>query len=268
MPSKADALLWRFEREDAPGPSFLFGAMHVRDNRAFAHLDGVYAAIEQCEAFAAEYHLGESEPQYLNDALQLPEGQTLPGLLGDRRYARLRRSMLKMSGIDLDQMPNIVPFALLNMADYSEFASDHEFSLDEHLWHFAAERAKEMRGLETFGEQIQVLQNIPLDHQVKALLDLSRHMPRHRRQMERLTRMYVEGNIRQLYQSSRKGLGKLRKPLLFERNRIMARRWDALARHTTLFAAVGAAHLGGGHGMIRLIKKMGWKAKAVFYSYK
>ena len=233
--------------------------MHVRDNRAFENLGPVYAAIEQCDAFAAEFHLENSAHGDLGAALYLPEGVTLQSLIGPRRYPRLRRNFLKMAGIDLDMMSDMTPFTLVNVTDQAALAEEQSAALDQHLWDYASVRSRQMHGLETIEEQIQVLQNIPLDYQIKALLDMGRHMPRQRKQVEKLTKLYQEGNIRQLYQSTRKGLGPLRKPMLFERNRIMAQRWHAIASHTTLFAAVGAAHLSGGHGVIRLIKGMGWR---------
>ncbi len=268
MALKPSSLLWRLEREDAPGPSFLFGTMHVRDSRAFESLGAVYSAIESCGAFATEFHLEESDPLGIGTVIQLPDERKLEELLGRRHYARLRKIVLKTTGIDLNMMPRIVPFALMNIIDTAIFASDYAVSLDEHLWEYAQNCSKQMHGLETLEEQLDILRRIPTSYQCRALLDLARNLPQHRRQLNRLATLYAQGNIQQLYQSSRKNLGAFRKILLFNRNRIMAQRLDELARRTTICAAVGAAHLGGGKGMIRLLKSMGWRATAMRYLVK
>lgn len=260
---KPSSLLWRLEREDTPGPSFLFGTMHVRDSRAFAGLEPVYAAIDSCEAFAVEFHLAEAEAEDMASLLQLPEGQTLEQLAGARPYDRLQRTLRKSLGLDIRQAPNILPFALMNMADSALFAADNPVALDEHLWQFAQRRFKQLHGLETLKEQIEVLQNIPLAYQLRAVLQLGRNLPAHKRQMRRMTDLYVQGNIQQLYQSARRTLGPFRKTMLFNRNRIMAERFHRLAGHTTLFAAVGAAHLSGAYGLLRLLKQSGWRVRAV-----
>jgi uncharacterized protein len=260
---KPSSLLWRLEREDAPGASFLFGTMHVRDGRAFADLEPVYAAIDACDAFAVEFNLAEAEGEDIASLLQLPEGQTLEQLAGARQYDRLQRTLRKSLGLDIRQAPNILPFALMNMADSALFATDNPVALDEHLWQFAKRGSKQLHGLETLQEQIEVLQKIPLQYQLRAVLQLGRNMPAHRRQMRRMTDLYVQGNIRQLYQSARKTLGPFRKPMLFDRNRIMAQRFHRLAGQTTLFAAVGAAHLAGAYGLLRLLKQNGWRVRAV-----
>ena len=55
----------------------------------------------------------------------------------------------------------------------------------------------------------------------------------------------------------------MRRVLIFARNARMAERFDELAREQALFAAVGAAHLPGGKGMLRLLKHRGWRVRAV-----
>ena len=259
---KTTSLLWQCEHADAPGTSFLFGSMHVRDSRAFAGLSPVYDAIGQCEAFAAEFDLDDA-PQDMGLALQLPEGQTLSGLIGERKYAKLRRVLKRSVGVPLDAFSGIVPFALSNMIDAGLLSAQQHLPLDEYLWRYAQQAGKSMYGIETLDDQLGVLESIDLKHQAHGLLQLARNLPGHRKQLNRLADLYVQGNLSQLYRSSRKSLGKYRKTMLFDRNHKMAERFDAIAQQTTLFAAVGAAHLWGGYGMIRLLKAKGWKCKPV-----
>jgi uncharacterized protein YbaP (TraB family) len=78
-----------------------------------------------------------------------------------------------------------------------------------------------------------------------------------------MTTLYLEGDIQKLYKATKKGSGKLRKILLFNRNKIMANRIDQFAKEETFFAAIGAGHLGGEKGVLRLLKLKGWKVKPV-----
>jgi uncharacterized protein YbaP (TraB family) len=55
----------------------------------------------------------------------------------------------------------------------------------------------------------------------------------------------------------------LRKMMLYHRNEVMAGRIAALARQQSLFAAIGAGHLLGGKGVLRLLKKEGLKVVPV-----
>ncbi len=51
--------------------------------------------------------------------------------------------------------------------------------------------------------------------------------------------------------------------MLYERNEIMARRFVEIASERSLFCAVGAGHLAGEKGMLRQLKKQGFKTTPV-----
>ncbi len=233
--------------------------MHVRDDRAFMSIAPAYTAIESCEAFATEFLLDEANPAGISGLMHIPGGQTLKNLIGPKAHARLHHALQRYTGQDIDMMPTLSPFVWMNLIDTALFATDHALALDEHLWQYAQSRDKQMYGLETLEMQMELLGQIPLSQQCRALMSLARNIPRHREQLNHLAALYTEGNIQQLYQSSRKSLGPLRQLLLFNRNRHMAQRFDELAQQNTLFAAVGAAHLGGGKGMLRAMKQLGWR---------
>ncbi len=246
-------------RRDAPGPSWLFGTMHVRDQVAFVHLEQALRALEACEAFAAEFNLDEAPESSLHAQLLLPQGHSLATLLGPRKYAKVRQSLIKYAGLDPDLMPYYSPFAWLSLIDSAHFAQDHALALDEHLWCHAREAGKQMYGLETFAAQADIIQRLPLTLQCRALAAWARRPATHRRHLERLTQAYRLGDVHRLYQASKKSLGGLRRLLLYDRNRLMAARIHELAQQKTLLAAVGAAHLAGNKGLIRLLKSLGWR---------
>ncbi len=261
---RSSSLLWRLESLDAPGEAWLFGTMHVRDKAAFTHLERAMRALEACEAFAAEFNLDEAPESGLEAQLLLPEGQSLATLLKPRRYAKVRKSLQKYAGIDPDLVPRYTPFAWLSLIDSTHFAQDHALPLDEHLWLHAREAGKQIYGLESFAAQIDIIQRIPLDQQCRALVAWASRPATHRRHLERLTQAYQLGDIHRLYHASKRSLGGLRKLLLYDRNRLMATRIHELAQQQTLFVAVGASHLAGGKGIIRLLKGMGWRVLPPF----
>ena len=74
---------------------------------------------------------------------------------------------------------------------------------------------------------------------------------------------YQQGDIQRLYKAAKKDAKGMRKVLLFDRNILMAERFSEIAREKTLFCAVGAGHLPGQKGMLRLLKKDGFTVEAV-----
>lgn len=120
-----------------------------------------------------------------------------------------------------------------------------------------------MLGIETLAEQMAVLENIPLDEQMKMLLQIGKNINAFRRHAIHCADLYEKGELQRLSKTVIKQAGKLRKRLIYHRNEIMAQRIGEWSRQMSLFATVGAGHLGGGKGVIRLLKQQGFKLSPV-----
>jgi len=257
--------LWQVSGSQLPGNSYLFGTMHVQDKAAFGRLAQVKEKILACNSFAVEFHLDQSAGAMPN-AMGLPSGVTLKDLISPKKYAKLKRALLKSASINIDHYQTVSPFLLSGLVSSHSLGKDMPVSLDEYLWRFAKAEGKVGLGIETFEEQLAVLQKIPLEYQVKMLLDLGRNSRRACKHTDRMAALYEHGELLRLSKSVKKNASGLRKILLYNRNEIMANRIAEIASQGSLFAAVGAGHLGGGKGVIRLLKKKGLKLKPVAYS--
>ena len=264
MKKKKNSLLWRIEHPEANAPSYVFGTMHVRDGRAFRFREMVEQKITECEAYAAEVSFEEMNQGVMADAMDLPEGQTLPQLMKPKVYKRLRKLFEKQTGLPLELFDNNLPLFVSNLLTERLLASDMPESLDATLWNYARQLNKITLGIESFAEQLQILASISLEYQLKSLRWMVKNFKRYRQQLRQLTRLYEEARIHQLYQSTRKQAKGMRKVLLFDRNQIMAERIAQLALEQSLFTSVGAGHLAGKKGVLRLLKHQGFKVRPVF----
>ncbi len=261
MRDSKKTLLWQFEKEEAPGPSYLFGTMHVQDQRAFTFKEQAYQKIEACEMMALEFDLGEV-PVGANPALiQLPKGLTLDQLIPEKKFAKIRKMFLKTAGVDILPLRRFSPMVVSNMINETILSRDMPMSLDEHLWQYAKAAGKPVTGIETYQEQLEILQRIPLEYQVQALIWMGQNISRHRRQLRRMAEIYESGDIFQLYRSAKRSASGLRQLLLYRRNEIMAERIAGLASQQAVFCAIGAGHLAGGKGVLRLLKQRGFRLK-------
>lgn len=232
--------------------------MHSNAPQAFTRLGLILPAIEQCEAFAAEFALNEMEHDLLFDNSKfLPDGQTLSSLLPERQYARMRRALLKYLHFDVQHFGPLLPMLVAQIADEQFLREDDTVdkpALDLYLWQYAQSLNKQLLGIETREEQMNVLKAIPMRLQLQDLLHLSRNFKARRRNLLAAVALYEKGDYQQLYRSARRSSGGLRKLLLYNRNTIMAARIAQMARQQPTFFAVGAAHLGGAYGILRLLK--------------
>ncbi len=256
MRSKRRTLLWRIQTEHRQD-SYLFGTMHVRDERVFDYFEMVKPFILNTSIYAAEMDLGQAgELGQIEDAL-MPDGLRLTHLMPSRKYQKLRRILRKAFGIELMMFDRLYPMLIVNQIAEAQLGRQHRNALDQAMWSFAASCGKEMIGVESYSEQVRIMKQLPLDAQVRQLLEIGRNPSRIRRSTNKLIDLYVRMDLQGMYRYSKKGMGKMRQILIYSRNAFMAQRIADLVREERCFIAVGAGHLAGGKGLIRMLKSNG-----------
>lgn len=241
-------------------PSYILGTMHVRDARAFQFEHIFYEKIVNCQAFATEFNLDEAQ----NDtgfALSLPDNLQLSDLIKPKIYAKISRVVEQKIGLPLTNFNYLKPVMVTNLLTESVLSSDRMMSLDETLWRFAKENGRVLRGIETFDEQVEILNKMSLEEQVKGLKDLSANFTKFRHQLLSMARLYEQADIQKLYKAARRSTKGSRRLLLFDRNEKMAKRIADLSQEMTLCAAIGAGHLAGKKGVLKLLKDRGFEVK-------
>lgn len=253
-----NALLWQITSPEGM-KSFLFGTMHVRDLQAFTGMDQVFRCIDQSDRYYSEIEIGESGLEALSEFQQFPGGEDVTDLISGHQYERLRKSINRSFGMDIDRFRHFYPMIIANLIQTSILSQASDVIMDYHLYRYAGNQGKEMHFLESQMEQLRLFQSIPMDYQIRSLLGLGRQPAKAKKQILDLLGDYADKNTRLLYQRSRKQLGKLRQVLLYQRNLDMT---DMLIKDLNTnsgFVGVGAAHLFGYKGILRLMKKSGFK---------
>ncbi|MCR9286934.1 TraB/GumN family protein [Saprospiraceae bacterium] len=263
MKSSKKALLWRIEHDQCEGVSFVFGTMHVRNLNIVTQQKRVFDKILSCTGFACEFNLDRSANATNLNSFYLPENQMLTDLIAPKKYQKICNVFAKTVGFELEKFNRFKPIFITNMLSELVLRKDMPYALDEYLWHFAKEQERNLKGIETLEEQMEILERLDLEYQIQSLISIGKNFSNFRKGIQKMTTLYLEGDIQKLYKATKKGSGKLRKILLFNRNKIMANRIDQFAKEETFFAAIGAGHLGGEKGVLRLLKLKGWKVKPV-----
>ncbi len=260
-----NALLWRLSPKQGGPESYLFGTMHVRDLRAFESLDLAKSCLEKCDVFATEFDFSDTDASAVSELLQLPENKALDDLLKPGAWKNLQFYCPKKLGVPAENMRNLHPMTVSLALTNALLAEEASHSLDETLWEYAKSIGKKTTGVETFEEQLQTLRNIPFDQHLKSLTWLLKNYSRQKRRMKKMLRWYQAGNLNQLYQAAKKDAKGMRKVLLFKRNKLMAKRFADIATKDSLFCAVGAGHLAGQKGLLRLLKKQGFRVQSILH---
>ncbi|MCB9330314.1 MAG: TraB/GumN family protein [Lewinellaceae bacterium] len=258
-----NALLWQLTPKNGGPVSYLFGTMHVRDLRAFAWLETAKKHLQECDVFASEFDFSETDPMAIAAIMQLPEEESLDKLLKPGVWKNLEFYARKKLGIPAEKLRRMHPMTVSLTLTNTLMADGADYSLDETLWEHAQAIGIKTTGVETFAEQLQTLKEIPFKQHVKSLTWLLKNYKRQKRRLKKMLKWYRNANLASLYKAAKKDAKGMRNKLLFERNKIMARRFAEIAHNESLFCAVGAGHLAGQKGMLRLLKKQGFKVRAV-----
>lgn len=260
---KKSSLLWKISHPSFASPAYLFGTMHVQDRRVFGFNKLVMERLNRCTAFATEFNLSEAREGVSQHSMQLPNGGTYHDYLTPRQLEKIRKVVHRQTGIAIAPFLALRPLVLIQLLTTQLLHQEEQYSLDEYLFREAETAGKTLVGLESFATQIQLLEHLPIAPQFKSLVDISRNFRRFRQQVYRTTAAYEQADIRRIFQSAKRSASGMRHALLYRRNQNMCQTFCDHAAQHALLAAVGAAHLGGKKGMLRLLKQQGCKIMAV-----
>ena len=256
MKSK-NTLLWKITSSQNPIPSYLFGTMHLWDERAILLMEKVAPFINDAEIFAAETAIGELN-EMSNEVMFLPENKTLADFFKPKKIIKIKRNVKKILAIPYEQIERFQPMVLTNFFAAKAVAGHGQYRIDDMLWQFALSADKPCIGIESVAEQMAIFQKIPLSFQCKQFLDTVKNVGKHSKQYKKMASLYEKGDILALYNHAKASMGKLRKPLVYDRNILMANRIADLTNEKTAFVAIGAGHLAGQKGVIHLLRKKGF----------
>ncbi len=250
------SLLWSLT---SPGQqeSWLFGTMHIRDERAHQLSHDLYSLILAADSFIGEMDLNPVHPGIEHKLYDVRS------FISSKAFQKLHGQLLKSFDIDLAMYQRLHPLMILSVISASVLQKEHLISLDEHLWNFARLHDKPTGGLESYEEQFRILHSIDPGPLYKHLQHIGRNPSEVRKHTARGLNLYMQGRIHELYILSKSSMHDLRKKIIYERNKRMADVIIGLDHSLKYFITVGAGHLSGKTGIISSLKKVGWKVKPV-----
>lgn len=274
-----DAILWRVEKPGLPA-SHLFGTIHLSDPRIAKFSKSTKAAFDAAKTVALEYTGGpEAAGAALGkhpERLMYTDGSTLQSALTEAEFKSVQRIASKSDfpePLARVLRPWFVNLLLaISDCERRRVASGAQ-SLDTMIEATAAAAGKELKGLETPEQQFEALLSIPDDQQVQMLKAALRFVDREDDQIETLLQMYTKRRIGaalpfQMALAAEGGTPETAydgfvKILLVDRNLSMRDAAIPLLETGGAFIAVGAMHLPGDTGLVRLLRDKGYAVTAV-----
>lgn len=260
-------LLWKIE---TPGsaPSHLFGTFHSGDPRITRLPCPVQYAFDGAASYTMEMIMNGPGLVSMAEAMYFSDGNTLKRVLGDALYRETQEAVLR-GAPQTGSIDSMKPWAVMMLLGNPRQGGG--LPLDFALQLQATLAGKPTHGLETLREQIEVFNGTPLADQVVLLRDALQTRRQLPGVMEELTIMYLRRDLAGLMALSEKHRSEdarvhreLMDRLLTRRNHHMARRMAERFKEGNTFIAVGALHLPGEQGLLRLLTNAGYRVSPVY----
>lgn len=258
--------LWSITGNGAADTSYLYGTIHIMDEKAYRFPDGTMEAFRSSEAYVMELNMDSVNQFRLMQLMMMEDSTTLEDLLSDSAYADLTSYLNDSLGTPLGPLGRLHPMVLMGRIQMQSFDQDSAHPLDLYFHMKAKEMGKPTVGLESVEEQVEAFQSIPYEAAAQQLVELAREGHKEEEgRMRELLNVYVEGNLDKLLGLSReqKISEDFEEIFLTERNQRMAERATSQIREQSSFIAIGAAHLPGEEGMIELLRAKGFKVESI-----
>lgn len=268
FPGRADGglhALW--ELHGKRNTVYLLGSIHVLRPSDYPLAAPVLAAYGGARSVLMEINLNDTDSadaqQEMLASAQLPDGKSLPEVLGARRYARAE-TLARQLGVELSTFDQFAPWFVaeaISQLQLAQLGFDAQSGVEMYFVGRAQADGKEIAGLETVHDQIALFEAMSMDAQADYLLSSLEDAHDLPRQVDDMVRAWKRGDSAWFESRLRKDLGEdpaLYQSMLAGRNRKWVPKIEALLNgDRDTLVIVGTAHLVGPDSLIALLKKDG-----------
>lgn len=267
FPMSESSLLWEIKGPGVKHGSYLFGTMHLIEKEYFLFPKSLEKRVQKADVLVMELPGMPSQFDAMN-LLKLKQGSFFDFFTTEQSDSILvwAKEALKLSEEAFRKtMSPMKPFVAIQLATQMQFmgkTASYELKFEE----IATESKVEIKGLETLEEQLSFFDNLTKEQQAEMVMEGIREMEKSIEFSKKVQQVYARQNVDSLYIMLHENGGIVtseEKLFIDDRNK----KWIPQIRESLaskrIFIAVGAGHLGGPNGLIRLLEKEGYTLSPV-----
>jgi uncharacterized protein len=167
------ALFYQVSGKDLKEPSYLFGTFHMVCPNDLDVAEATRKALSATDQLFLELDFDDPLLQQNMMKSMTVNGPSLRDILKPEDYAVLDAYIQQNLGAGLAQMPALKPIALLSVM-YVSMLKCQPASYDLTFAQLAGQQGKPVLGLETLEEQLAAIDQIPMEEQLKGLVEMAR----------------------------------------------------------------------------------------------
>jgi uncharacterized protein len=278
IPTQLDkTLLWKVSGKGIK-TAYIYGTIHMISQKDFFMADATLKAFNKCKSLITEIDMSNQMALAVQMLKLAPmKNAMLKNLLSETDYNIVKNYFEKESNNpELKMMPfsmveNWKPMLLQSFL-YTDMIEKPVKAYEMEFVSLAQKRKKmQYGGLETIDDQMNIFETIPYATQAKALVEMIQQIKQTddtgANEFAELVALYKSQDIDGMVAHSQKSFDEMgddsENALLTNRNKNWIPQIAEMGKKTTCFFAVGAAHLGGENGIIRLLMKEGYKVEPI-----
>lgn len=251
-----EGVFWKISGNGLQAPSYLFGTVHLICENDFQLGKGVVDKLLKAEALILEIDMDDPAlAMSMMGKMHNEGGEKITDYLTEAEYNETRELIIERTGMDIDMMKSIRPMMLMSLL-YPSLLECETKSFENELMNLAKGENIEVMGLESVDEQLSVFDQIPLENQYQSFYEYAGNLEKGKKEFKKLVATYKEENLSELVDmvSESPEYRDYQDILLDQRNKDWIDPMKALMSKGSMFFAVGAGHLGGVSGLLRLLK--------------
>ena len=260
------SLLWKISGNGLKKHSYLFGTIHLTCDTSLD--ENTLNALEATEQLYLELDMDDKSIQMqMMKLLMMKDGAKLSTLLSPEDFKILDEFMKKNLNMSAKMFDSFKPFMISSML-FPKMLDCKSQSVESELMKITKEQNEEIFGLEKAEDQMKVFDEISYQDQADELLKTVKdNLEKDKKEFQEMITIYqnkdIEGMLKMMSDSDNKITSENQDILLNDRNKNWIPIMVKTMKDKPTFFGVGAAHLAGENGVIKLLRKKGYKVEAV-----
>lgn len=260
-----NSLLWKISGNGIKKPSYLYGTVHATCDTSLE--PNVHEAMKKTSQLYLEIDMDDPKmDKSMMNLMKMKNGITMSSLVSKEDFEILDAFLIANTGFSAKLLNSVKPALIGSMLTDSLLKCKSK-SIEEELMRISKSEKEEIYGLEGINEQAKIFDLIPYEEQMNDLmLTVKGGILKFKEEFEELMKLYNEKDIESLLtmgQSNENILSRNEDLFLKKRNQNWIPVISEVAKYKPTFFGVGAAHLAGENGVIRLLRKEGFTVEAV-----
>lgn len=257
-----NSLLWKITGNGLKKPSYVLGTMHLICDPTLS--PKTLRALDKTSQLYLEIDLtNESSILNASEDFYMEENQTIKGLLTEEEYLKLDEFLKKYMSVSLELLNNVKPINISYLL-YPFFLECDAESIESQLVKITKEQNELTFGLESNEAHNAVIDNYSNREQLLELLELTKKDDTTlKNEAKQMAKIYLAEDIEQMYANSNEENAQFNEVILNDRNKKWIPVMEKAMKEKPTFFGVGAAHLAGEEGVIKLLRKQGFKVEPV-----